>query len=185
MNGQDILHILDVKHVILCGGSESDRRTLINAVSEAIDKTNTAIYRIPPGVRDGDEFISLVRRIFPIIPLPGDPVVEEMSYDQISDLLLDWTEESEKSTFVIWEELATVEPKKTLYGFISDFVTEKYILENYLKSERKLRLLASSSEDLSSYFNSAEIYFGRGEEDPLTDEQVARRSLEIVNLESS
>jgi hypothetical protein len=182
MNREEILEILNLKHVILCGGSESDRKRLIEAVSEGFNKDKTAVFRIPPGIRSFEGFIDTARRIFPIKPLLKDQTVEEMSYDQLNDVLLDWVEEGERSTFIIWEEIGSLEPKDDLYGLISEFVTRKYILEDYFRSKGKLRLLLSSSLDLSDYFNSAKIYFGRDPNDPVKDDQIVRSSLEIINL---
>ena len=182
MNREEILEILNLKHVILCGGSESGRKTLIEAVSEGFHKDKTDVFRIPPDIRSFEEFIDTARRIFPIKPLLKDQTVEEMSYAQINDVLLDWVEEGERSTFIIWEEIGSLEPKDDLYCFINEFVTRKYILEDYFRSQQKLRLLSSSSVDLRDYFNSAKIYFGRDPNDPVTDDQIVRNSLEIANL---
>ena len=185
MNKEEVIELLNLKHVILCGGSESARKALIEAVSEGFDKDETNVFRMPPGLRSFEEFIDTVRRIFPIKPILKDQTVEEMSYDQINDVLLDWVEEGERSTFIIWEEIGSLEPKDDLYAFINEFVTRKYVLESYLRSEQRLRLLASSSVDLTDYFNSARIYFGRDPNDPVTDDQVVRNSLEIINLNKS
>jgi hypothetical protein len=184
MNREEILHILSLKHVILCGGSESTRKALIEAILEVIDKDKTDILKIPPGIKSFIEFIDFVRRIFPRKSPINDPV-EEMSYNQINDVHFDWVEEGEKSTLIIWEEIGSLEPKDDLYELINEFVTQKYILEDYFWSEQKLRLLASSRVDLRDYFNSAKITFGRNPDDPLTDDQVARNSLEIINLGGS
>jgi hypothetical protein len=185
MNREKILAILNLKHVILCGGSKSGRKTLVEAISEGFEKDKTDVFRIPPGIRSFEEFIDTVRRIFPIKPPLKDQTVEEMSYDQINDVLLDWVEEGERSTFIIWEEIGSLEPKDDLYGLINEFVSRKYILEDCFRSEQKLRLLSSSSVDLRNYFNTAEIYFGRDPNDPVTDDQIVRNSLQIIDLSKS
>jgi hypothetical protein len=184
MDKDKIIETLRLKHVILCGGSESARRTQIEAISKGFMNDDTDVFRLPPGIGTSDEFIATARRTFPIKPLLKDQTVEEMSHDQVNDVLLDWAEDSKRSTLIIWEEIGSLEPRDDLYEFLNAFVTSKYILEEYFRSGLQLRLLASSRMDLGDYFESGRLCFGRDQDDPITNDQIVRNSLEIIDMSS-
>ncbi len=191
MNLYDIIKIIERKHIILCGGTEEYREDLASQIVNRIisNYSKIKLYKIPPHLKKFTQYIKKIKNIFPI-KSPLGYSVGKMGLDQIWDVHLDWSEEHDRKILVLFPEIGDFE-EVNLYEIISDYITRKYILEEVFAVKKqkggtkdfKFRLIATSNKSLNPFYKYAKIFIGRGEKDTRSDEDVARKHLDIINID--
>jgi hypothetical protein len=183
-NLQQILDKLKYKHVIICGGDRDDRLNLANQVVSEVAKCDSEVFRLPEGLGNRSDYITACQAQFPI-ESPLGIAKEQMTHVQLDDVLLDWVEKRNR-TIVFWPEMQLANQNDSLgpMEVLSDFVTEKFILEDTTmwNTDQWFRLVCSTEELSDSIFNNMKIFIGRGDDDMRTEEEISRTHLGIVRL---
>ena len=198
----DALGILGDKHLLICGGTESERLRLARGVVEKAADQGTDVYELPPGLSNMVGYLYAVQEVFPIFSpieflgwlrklLPFLPTFRMpkswMSLDQVNDMQLDWVELRERS-LIFWPE-AEMDEGDDFREILRHYVAEKFMLEDPGFRHRAedyrppwFRLVATVSHVRKDLHENLRLLFTRDEEDTRSETEIAREHLGVVDL---
>ena len=179
---KDRSRLLMQKHLILCGGEERRRIGIAREVLSSFSDPKPLLFHILPGLHTFDDYLNMVRQIFPIFSPLGLPKTK-MTLDQIWDMHLDWVEKDPEPKIIFWEEIC-LEQGEYLAEILNDYVTWAYILNEISPPDKHpwFRLLATSPVSLINLCCEAKFFIGRGEEDTRTNEDIWKQYLVIEDI---
>jgi len=119
------------------------------------------IYELPAGIRSVTEYLDTIRKIFPIKSPLGIPT-EQMNYNQLHDMDLDWTEDV-ANALIVWHHVPRwrKDKRKWLYQFLDSYISLKH-WANKQQIEYSTRLIASAEIDAEDFYRKAEVFFNTG-----------------------
>ena len=131
-----IKKILSKKHLLLVGGSKSERQSVVTKI---IENTNYETFRFPKGMKLIDEYIDFVRKNK--LYNPWYKAKGKYGDDQILDFHNDWI--SENHSLIVIEEIQMMEERWKI-ELIKWYLEE---VEYHRKGENFIHLLISQNKE--------------------------------------
>lgn len=165
----EILKILDKKHLLVVGKSETERQ---NFVSYIIENTNYETFRFPTGMKLFHEYLDFVKK-----EQLYQPWYEAKKYsgNQILDFHRDWI--SENNSLLVLEEFDYMEEawKMELFRL---FIHET---ENRRKGEDKIKVIFSQNSE-NGLIDKLSHIITLKESEKRTKRQIIEQNLELINI---
>lgn len=152
----NIEHLLkDNKHILFHSENRVERAQLYSDFKNYFQASGKSYFDIGE-VTNWDEYIDRVESEFPI-EFGHSPNV-------INDIQLDWVE-NHPEVYVLWPEIHLMLDKGNLHQFISNYLTQKVILNEWVeKGERVVNttfvLIGIGDNSILDYFNEAKVFYG-------------------------
>ena len=177
-----IKQLLETKHIILYGSNKSKRANIAQKLIKYSNLSESDIYTFREGIESYDIYLESARNIFPIVsPVGVDKF--KMSFDAVDDVILDWVEDKTSALIYIPEMHFSLSfPPQRI---ISDYLTEKYILEEYFGEANKtwFRFIMTTDYELKNVYKILKLYFGRAEDDTQTVAAIAKNHIAVIRVD--
>ena len=163
------IHILNIKHLLITGKSETERRKFIN---DLIVGVNFEVFRFPSNMKLFDEYYEFIKK-----EKLYKPWYDAKSYNgnQILDFHWDWI--TENNSLIIMEEFGQMEERWRI-ELLRIYLNE---IENRKKGEKKIHLIISQESENGLTEKLAKVIDTR-ENERRTEKQVVLQNLEIINI---
>lgn len=165
----EILNLLNKKHLLIVGKSEIERR---NFVSYIIENANYETFRFPSKMRLFDEYYDFIKK-----QKLYKPSYQAKSYNgnQILDFHWDWI--SENNSLIVIEEFDFMEERWKM-ELIRIFLNE---INNRKKGEDKIKLIVSQDSENGLIENLSHIISFKDNEKRLK-RQIIEQHLKLINI---
>jgi hypothetical protein len=162
-------NILNKKHLLITGKSETERRKFIN---DLIVEVNFEVFRFPSNMKLFDEYYDFIKK-----EKLYKPWYDAKSYNgnQILDFHWDWI--SENNSVIIMEEFEQMEERWRI-ELLRIYLNE---IENRKKGEKKIHLIISQESENGLTEELAKVIDIR-ENERRTEKQVIQQNLEIIDI---
>ena len=158
------------KHLLIVGGSKSQRQKLIDGI---ISKANLEYYRFPMGMNMIDEYVNYVRK--ENLYRPSYDKRGKYGTNQILDFHRDWI--AANNSLVIMEELQEMEERWKM-DLIETYTSQ---VQNQKKGEKTIRLIITEKSENGLIKKLQEDIFVDVNE-KRTKKQVVDGSIEVIDL---
>lgn len=154
-----IEHLLkNNKHLLFHSESGTERERIYSNFKNYFKSSGKPCFDIG-NVSSWEEYIEKVESTFPI-KFGTSP----KSYNVINDIQLDWVQ-NHHEVYVLWPEIHLMTDKEALYQLISDYLTQKVILNEWAnKGENVVNtmfiLIGVGDNSILDYFNAAKVFYG-------------------------
>jgi len=168
---EDIKRLLNKKHLLIIGKTDTDRRNCINKVIETTDFT---VFRFPKKMKTIYDYLAFVKQ--EKLYNPWHESKGSYNTNQILDFHYDWISENSNS-LIIMEEFDSMEDAWKI-ELVKKFVD---ILENRKKGDKNIHLIISQNNENNLIEElSQKIYIK--EKERRTKRQIIEQHLEFIDL---
>lgn len=179
----DIEHLLkNNKHLLFHSESETERVLIYSEFKNYFKAAGKPCFDIGE-VASWDEYIGRVESVFPV-EFDASP----KSYDVINDIQLDWVQ-NHPEVYMLWPEIHLMTDKEALHQLISDYLTQKVILNEWTsKGERVVNttfiMIGIGDNSLLDYFDKAKVFYGYADQNK-TAKDLANENILDFKIENS
>ncbi len=165
----EIIDILNKKHLLIVGKTEIERR---NFVSYIIENVNYQTFRFPSNMRLFDEYYDFIKK-----EQLYKPWYEAKSYNrnQILDFHWDWI--AENNSLLVLEEFDFMEEKWKI-ELLRIFLNET---ENRKKGENRIKVLLSQDNE-NGLIDKLSNVINMKEYEKRTKRQIIEQNLKLINI---
>jgi hypothetical protein len=166
----NIEEILNKKHLLLIGGSKTERESIVTRI---IENSNYETFRFPKEMKLFDEYLLHVRKVK--LFDPWYDVKGKHGNDQVLDFHRDWI--SDNHSLIIIEEIHMMEERWRL-ELIRCYLEE---VENHKKGEKFIHLIISQDEESDLVKKLSEVIHVENLRNR-TKRQVIESCLKIIDI---
>jgi hypothetical protein len=163
--------LLNKKHLLILGKSESERKTFINKI---VETTDFAVFRFPKGMKSIYDYLDFTKK--EKLHKAWYQTKGNFNTNQILDFHWDWITENDNS-LIIMEEFDSMEETWKI-ELLRIYLNE---IENRKKGEKKIHLILSQENENGLIEKIAKVIDKRDNE-RRTEVQIVEQNLEKINI---
>lgn len=163
--------ILNKKHLLILGKSESERKIFIDKI---VETTNFTVFRFPKGIKSIYDYLDFIKK--EKLYKAWYQTKGSFTTNQILDFHWDWITENDNS-LIIMEEYDSMEETWKI-ELLRIYLNE---IENRKKGEKKIHLILSQENENGLIEKLAKV-IDRKDNERRTEVQIVAQNLERINI---